>query len=170
MASIGHVAIGMACGRAFGGDTARQRKAMLAFSAISLWPDLDSIGFLIGIDYGHSLGHRGATHSIAVALFVGLASYVYAQRKGMDARRVATFTTLVALSHALLDIMTFGGGLGCALLWPLSDERIWSPIRFIPIAPIGHRLLSARGLFVMGTELVMFAPFWLYAIWPRRRG
>lgn len=162
----------MAAGRAFAGDptmTKTMKRAMIAFSAISLWPDVDALGFAFGIRYGDPLGHRGATHSLVLALFVGLASWVYAQRKGLDPRRVAAFATVVAASHGILDSMTFGGGLGCALLWPFSDERFWSPFRFIPIAPIGLRLLSARGLYVMGAELVIFSPFFVFALWPRRR-
>ncbi|HEY8073156.1 MAG TPA: metal-dependent hydrolase [Labilithrix sp.] len=169
MASIGHVAIGMAAGRAFSTDPKTARRAMFVLSAISLWPDIDAVGFLIGIPYGASLGHRGATHSIAVALFVGLASYVYAQRKGLAPKRTAEIVTLVAVSHPLLDTMTYGGGYGCALFWPFSDERFWSPLRFIPIAPIGLRLLSARGLTVMAAEVVIFSPFFAYALWPRRK-
>jgi len=64
-----------------------------------------------------------------------------------------------------LDTMTFGGGLGCALLWPFSLHRFWAPVRFIPVAPIGLDLLSAWGLRVTAAEIVLFAPFWLYALW-----
>jgi inner membrane protein len=168
MASIGHVAVGMACGRAFSPDRATATRAMVALSAISLWPDVDAIGLFVGIDYGDPLGHRGATHAIVVALFVGLASYAWAQRRGQPPRRTAIFTTIVAVSHGILDTMTYGGGLGVALLWPFSDARFWSPVRFIPIAPIGLRLFGGRGLVVMATELVIFSPFFLYALWPRR--
>jgi inner membrane protein len=75
----------------------------------------------------------------------------------------------VAVSHGLLDTLTFGGGLGCALLWPFSEERYWAPLRFIPIAPIGHHMFSARGALVVAAEVLIFAPFWLYATWPRRQ-
>ena len=64
--------------------------------------------------------------------------------------------------------MTYGGGHGCALLWPFSDERFWAPVRFIPISPIGFRLFVASGISVMLAEVLIFAPFWLYAVWPRR--
>lgn len=78
-------------------------------------------------------------------------------------------TLFVAASHPLLDTMTFGGGHGCALLWPFSDAGFWSPVRLIPVAPFGLRLLSGRGLTVMGTELLLFAPFFLFAHIPRKR-
>ena len=43
-------------------------RAMLAFSALSLAPDLDVIAFRLGIPYSAPFGHRGAAHSILVAL------------------------------------------------------------------------------------------------------
>ncbi|MCA9586322.1 MAG: metal-dependent hydrolase [Myxococcales bacterium] len=169
MASIGHIAVGMALGRAYSPDPKVARRAAVALTLVSLWPDVDAVGFALGVGYGESLGHRGATHSLLVALAVGLAGYVVAERRGLPAMRTAVFVAVVAMSHALLDTMTYGGGLGCALFWPLSDARFWSPVRFIPIAPIGMRLLSARGLWVMARELVIFLPFWAYALWPRRK-
>jgi inner membrane protein len=37
----------------------------------SILPDADVIGFRLGIPYGHLLGHRGFSHSIAFALLLG---------------------------------------------------------------------------------------------------
>lgn len=75
---------------------------------------------------------------------------------------------LVLASHAILDNLT-DGGLGCALLWPFSDERFFAPWRPLPVAPLGRAFLSAGGLRVVAVELVLFAPLLLYACWPRRR-
>src|SRR5579872_2169441 len=36
-------------------------------------PDLDVIGLKLGIPYADCLGHRGATHSIVFAAFLGVA-------------------------------------------------------------------------------------------------
>ncbi len=41
---------------------------MVAFSALSLAPDLDVIAFQFGIPYSAPFGHRGAAHSICAAL------------------------------------------------------------------------------------------------------
>ena len=169
MASIGHAFVGMAAGRAYAGDgdPALVRKATLAFVAVSLWPDVDAVGFLFGVRYGDDLGHRGATHSLVLAALVGLMGYALAGRRGLPPLRTGVFTAVVAASHGLLDTMTYGGGLGCALLWPFSAHRFWAPVRFIPIAPIGLGLLSSVGLRVMAAEVLIFAPFWIYALWPR---
>lgn len=164
MASIGHIALGLAAGRAFDADPARSRKAMIFFSLFSLWPDLDVIGFPFGISYGHAFGHRGATHSIIVAFLVAWIARLLAPRWGLSKNRTALFVLFVGLSHPLLDTMSYGGGLGCALLWPFSVERFWAPLRFIPIAPIGFGLFTGIGLYVMAIETVLFAPLWLYAL------
>jgi inner membrane protein len=169
VAGIGHIAVGLACARAYSEDRALRWKPALVFSVLSLWPDVDVVGFLMGINYGESLGHRGATHSIAVSLFVVFGAYLYAQRRALPARRTALFVAVATLSHCLLDTVTYGGGFGCALLWPFSDTRFWSPVRFIPISPIGVAALSARGVSVMAAELGIFLPLWIYALWPRRR-
>jgi inner membrane protein len=71
-------------------------------------------------------------------------------------------------SHGVLDAMTTGG-LGAALLWPADNARYFLPLRPIPVAPIGAGMLSARGLCVVLAELLLFLPFWAYALWPRRR-
>lgn len=174
MASLGHVAIGMAAGRLFTNDARDPkawRRAAFWFSCLSLWPDMDAIGFRFGVAYEHPLGHRGASHSLVLALVAGVGAWLYAKRSGWRPGRTAAIATVVAASHALLDTLTYGGGLGCALLWPFSTARFWAPdaLRVIPISPIGIGILSPRGLRVLGTELLMFAPFILYAVVPRRR-
>jgi inner membrane protein len=55
----------------------------------------------------------------------------------------------------VLDAFT-DGGLGVALLWPWSGERYWAPaaMRVVEVSPISvRRLLSARGMAVLGSEL-----------------
>lgn len=171
MASVGHIAVGLAAGRAFDPDPARSRKAMLFFSLFSLWPDLDVIGFAFGISYGHSLGHRGATHSIIMALVVAWIARILAARWGLSKNRTALFTLLVGLSHPILDTMTYGGGLGCALFWPISIQRYWAPeiLRRIPIAPIGFGIFTKIGFTVMAIETLLFSPFFWYALRSRKK-
>ena len=71
MASIGHVAVGMAAARAFHpGPRSRWLlfASMLFWSALSMLPDADVIGFQFGIRYSDPWGHRGATLRALVAL------------------------------------------------------------------------------------------------------
>jgi len=183
MASLGHVAVGMVAGRVWtslggkqhgrDGRSVAVAPAMIAFSALSLAPDLDIIAFRFGIPYAAPFGHRGAAHSLCVA--VALAS-IAAGATRLTREQVAggpTPTSLwllcasVAVSHALLDTLT-DGGLGVALLWPVSNRRYFAPWRPIPVAPIGARMLTGRGLRVVVTEALQFAPLLLWSVWPRR--
>jgi hypothetical protein len=75
MASIGHIAVGMAAGRLLQtriDPSVNARRWMVALALLSLVPDLDVIGFWLGIEYEDPFGHRGATHSIAFAVIAGL--------------------------------------------------------------------------------------------------
>lgn len=167
MASLGHVAVGMAVGRA---HRARSPAlAMVGFAALSLLPDLDVIAFALDVPYAHPFGHRGASHSLFVALVLGgLLAALWPASSARVRARAGLLGALTMASHGLLDTLT-DGGLGVALLWPLSDERFFAPWRPIPVAPIGADLLSWRGVRVISIEAVYFAPLVLYALWPRNR-
>jgi inner membrane protein len=174
MASLGHVAVGMAAAR-FRADGRESRGAlagaMLLWSGLSLLPDVDVVGFAFGVRYGDVWGHRGATHSVAFAIFCAALAFALGvgfprRREGMLPR--ALLVGLVVMSHGLLDALT-DGGRGCALFWPLSASRHFAPFRPIPVAPIGFGFFSERGLRVALVELVLFAPVFAYALWPRRK-
>jgi inner membrane protein len=171
MASIGHIAAGMAAARlAVSQQPTRGAlaRSMLLWSALSLAPDADVVGFAWGVRYEDPWGQRGATHSFAFALAVAALMGLAAWRLRERPLRVACLAALVLASHGVLDTLT-DGGRGCALFWPFSDARHFAPYRPIPVAPIGLGFLSARGLRVALAELVLFAPVWVYALWPRRQ-
>lgn len=167
MASIGHVMIGLAVGRL----QARRQKdllgSMVLFSVVSVLPDLDAIAFKMGIPYGAPFGHRGAMHSISMAALLAAGIGLLARLVRRPFARVAAVAFACLVVHDLCDAIT-DGGLGVALLWPLSNRRIFLPWRPLPVAPIGLRLLSQRGLRLALFELVVFSPFLAYAFWPRR--
>ena len=135
MASIGHVAVGMAAARISRSGQVARRPSLRAFglwSALSLLPDIDVIGFGLGVRYGDEWGHRGATHSFAFSIALGLAiglrpagtvctvggcrrstkfrptrsrSHTAAGQSG-PAVRTAAIASAVLVSHALLDTLT----------------------------------------------------------------
>jgi len=140
---------------------------MALFGALSVFPDADAIAFKLGIPYAATFGHRGAVHSIGVAVGVALAVWIGA-RRSPDRLRLAALALGVLALHVSFDAMT-DGGLGVAALWPASSARFFAPFRPIPVAPIGAGILSGRGFAVLRWELATFAPLWLYALWPRRR-
>ncbi len=47
-------------------------KVAVAYGILGLAPDLDIAGFHLGVPFGHILGHRGLSHSLAFAFFVGV--------------------------------------------------------------------------------------------------
>ena len=166
MASLGHAAVGLFLGRASRpGVTLRARAwPMLGFAALALLPDLDAIGFMLGVPYASEWGHRGAAHSLLLAAIVGALI-------GLAARswRIGGLAIVALASHGLLDALT-NGGLGVALFWPFDLTRHFFGWRPIPVAPIGAGFLSWRGLRCALFELVAFAPAWLAALWPARPG
>ena len=170
MASIGHVAVGMALGRyAAGGASARRQAAAMALlSLLALLPDADVVGFRFGIAYAAPWGHRGASHSLVFAAGVALVAMAVARALRAPTSRWGGLTFLAVASHGLLDALT-NGGLGAALLWPFSQGRYFAPVQPLPVSPIGAGMLSSRGMYVVGVELLAFIPFWAYALWPRGR-
>lgn len=165
MASLGHVAVGMAAARlsSAGGAAVPTWRSMAWWSALSLLPDADVIGFSFGVEYGDPWGHRGATHSFAFALAVGVLVGISARWSRASPLRLWAIASAVLVSHGLLDTMT-DGGLGCALLWPFDSTRYFAPWRPVPVAPIGLAFFSPYGLIVSLTELVLFAPIALFAL------
>jgi len=140
--------------------------SMFFWSALSLLPDADVIGFRFGVKYSAAWGHRGASHSLLLAVALGGAIGLLAPLFGAPRRRTAVCAILVLASHGLLDTLT-DGGLGCALLWPFDHTRFFAPWQPIPVAPIGRAFFSARGLRVALEELALFFPALVYAWWPR---
>jgi inner membrane protein len=169
MASLGHLAIGLVAARAVTPEGAPRRQKTgraVALMALSMLPDADVVMFLFGFPYEHPLGHRGASHSFAFALAIGVLAGAVARGLGRSGWRVGLVVAAVVASHPILDAFT-DGGLGCALYWPFDVARYFWPWRPIPVAPIGLGYLSARGMQVGLTELLFFLPCWAYAFWPR---
>lgn len=116
---------------------------------LAMVPDADVIGFKLGIEYADDWGHRGATHSIAIAVLVaGLLAAVWRQARSWAAFLFLTFTMA---SHGLLDMAT-DGGLGVAIGWPASVAREFWPFTPIRVSPIGANFFSARGMETLYSE------------------
>jgi inner membrane protein len=172
MASFGHLAVGLLAGRLHGGaeNATRPRASagtMLAFAALAVLPDADVVVVACGIPDEGAGGHRGASHSLLLAVTIGLTSALIARRFGWPVVRTAVAATLAVASHGVLDAIGEGGR-GIPLLWPLSDERFMSPWRVLPDAPRGLKMLSRHGLFDLAIEFVVFFPLTAFALWPAR--
>ena len=163
MASLGHVAVGLAAARMYGEGHRPHWRSAVTWSALSMLPDADVIGFSLGVRYEDPWGHRGATHSFAFAVIVGIAAGLMARRFKRPQLRTALFATIVLATHPLLDTLT-DGGLGCALFWPFDLTRYFSPWRPIQVAPIGLAFLSSYGAIVAMSEIVLFLPLFVFAL------
>ena len=155
--AISHAAVAAAAGLAFAPQGAPARIWPLAI-ACSVLPDADVVAFAFGIPYHHHFGHRGFFHSPCFALILSLfvTSFFFHEEKLFTARwfYYLIFFFLLTASHGILDAFT-NGGLGIALLSPLSNERYFFPWTPIAVSPIGIKaFLSTRGWLVLKNELI----------------
>ena len=186
MASFGHVAVGLLTGRLHGGGVDGKNEGppgdgagkprrplswptLLVFMVLALLPDADVALVALGACDEGACGHRGASHSLVVAIAIGLFAGMVARRLGWPVVRTIVAATFAVASHALLDALG-AGGRGLPLLWPLSEARFISPIRIFPDAPRGLALLSLPGIINVAIEFAVFLPMMLYATWPRLMG
>lgn len=168
---IGHAVTGIALS-----STVSQKRQWLRVGILSVVcsvaPDIDAIGFKLGIPYQHWLGHRGFSHSIVFAAALGLIASLFAYEKSAK-KKYLLFGVLFAsgLVHDILDAMT-NGGLGVAFFSPFSDKRYFLPWRPIEVSPLSlRRFLTPRGFRVIKSEFIwVMAPslcFMMLTVWYR---
>ncbi|WP_374356730.1 metal-dependent hydrolase [Chitinimonas sp.] len=140
-------------------------RLLLAGIALSMLPDLDVLAFKLGIPYASPFGHRGFSHSLLFAALCAALLATCLRTAELRWPRVFAYLFVAMASHGLLDSLT-SGGLGPALLWPFSSERIFAPLQPIAVSPIGVApMFSARGWAVLQSELQwVWAPA-LLAAW-----
>lgn len=150
---LSHPAVPLALGLALGQRVISGR-LLIAGIVASVLPDLDVLAFRLGIPYAHDLGHRGASHSIAFAVLLGLVALAFAVHLRASKKAAFLFVLAAAASHGLLDMLT-NGGLGVALAWPFSDGRYFFPAQVIEASPLSlRRFFSPAGAAVMTSELL----------------
>jgi len=138
---------------------------MALFTALATLPDADVALVALGASDAGPFGHRGAMHSFAMAIVVGVACAIAARRWRWPVGRTALAAAAAIFSHTLLDLLD-DGGRSLAVLWPLSNVRYHLPWRLLPDAPRWFRLLSWSGLLEFTTEFAIFLPVTIYALWP----
>ncbi|WP_454831665.1 metal-dependent hydrolase [Pseudoxanthomonas wuyuanensis] len=148
---ITHAIVPLAVGLGLGRKAIPPR-LLLAGMAAAVLPDLDVVAFKFGIAYADALGHRGFSHSLAFAGFLGLLAACLRQWLRASGWISFAFVAAAAVSHPLLDMLT-NGGLGVALWWPWSEQRHFAPWRMIQVSPFIHHFFSARGAQVLLSEL-----------------
>jgi inner membrane protein len=150
-----HAIAGLAIGTAFRGRHTPARYWMLGATFAAL-PDLDGIGFWLGVPYESTFGHRGFSHSLLFAAILAGVGLVAFRGRGFASNRTRIWTYLfvATASHGVLDAMTTGGG-GVAFFAPLINERYFFPWRPILVSPMSiRRFFSARGVAILRSEFV----------------
>lgn len=148
--AFGHVAASIALTKA---STLRPvSKRLWIFSIFSsIAPDLDSIGFKLGVPYDSMLGHRGLSHSLLFAfVWSGLSAILFFRNQGVRLR-VFLIICLSMLSHGVLDAMT-SGGLGVGFFMPFKMERYFFSIRPIQVSPISIAKFFAQSEKILANE------------------
>ena len=150
---LSHAAVPLAIGLGLGGHVV-SRRLLIAGIAMSMLPDLDVLAFRFQIAYADTFGHRGASHSITLAILTALLALLFAHKLNTGRRIAFIFVAISTASHGILDTFT-NGGHGAALWWPLSDERVFAPWQVIEASPLSmRRVFSTKGLEVLQSELL----------------
>ena len=105
-----------------------------AFAAAA--PDLDGlVSHIWRLPPSSIYVHRGAAHSLFVALAAGLLATAFHKRLNVRPLTAGVVVAAAMASHGLLDMMT-DSGRPVAYLWPLSSVRLfadWRPIHAGPV-------------------------------------
>ena len=155
--AFGHAALGATLGKLLLPER-RYQPYWLAAAVCAALPDVDALGYRLGVPYGSLWGHRGLTHSLlAAAVVAGLGAGLgqLARRGGRPpAGRLALLLFLATASHGLLDALTTGG-LGVAFFSPWELKRYFFAFRPIQVSPISIRaFLGGKGLRVLASEVL----------------
>ena len=121
-------------------------------------PDIDAIGFWLGVPYDSVWGHRGITHSLFFAVLLSfVVVYLFYRDSKLFSRRwliLFLFFFAATASHGILDAMT-DGGKGVAFFAPFYNARYFFSFRPIRVSPISvTRFFSERGWVVLKSEFI----------------
>ena len=141
---------------------------MVWFAALLLVADADFGLVALGVPKDSIWGHRGVSHSLLLAVLAGVASAWVARRLGQKVLRWGAMGFAVYTSHLVFDCLNVGS-LGVPWFWPLSWTNYTIPWSPIPSVKTASEFLTPKGLPVLAAEVVLFAPFWIYALVLRRR-
>ncbi len=133
----------------------------LVLAALSMAPDLDVIGFALGIPYGHPLGHRGITHGLPFAMLAGaVAPWLLGVRRGAPGfMHLWVLGSISVASHGVFDALT-NGGKGVGFFIPFHQERYFFPWQPLRVSPIGvEAFLRGRVWLILRLE-------WVYVLAP----
>ena len=155
-----HSLLGVAAGKIFGPEKFKKTKIrfwILSFICPSL-PDLDVIGFYLGIPYEHVMGHRGITHSLFFALIMAiLITLIFFRSEKISNKNnllLVTYFPLIIASHGILDGFT-NGGHGIAYFAPFINDRYFFSFNPLQVSTLSPKVFfTEQGFDVMKNEFI----------------
>ena len=144
------------------------RLAIVAAIAAAV-PDLDLLshwlcGLLGTSGPGPTWTHRGAAHSLFVALATGLVAATLHKRLHVRPLTAGVVVAAAMASHGLLDMFT-NYGEPVAYLWPVSSVRLFADWRPIRSGPVDFVHLVSQGLTRFQSEMwQLIVPMFAIAI------
>ena len=151
---ITHAVVGGAIGTAGKSEWRSKPSYWIAVIVCSILPDIDVIGFRMGVHYADFWGHRGMTHSLLFAAVVAGAIAILMGSNFAQRWKLGLLLFTITASHGLLDALT-DGGLGIAFFSPFLTERYFFPWRPIHVSPIGATaFFSPRGSRILWSEIL----------------
>ena len=132
----------------------RAARTWLLAVTCTVAPDIDALGYWLGVPYESFWGHRGFTHSIAFALLLsGICAWWISHPAAISRVRLWGLYGMATLSHGVLDALT-DGGRGVAFFSPVDHSRYFFPVRPIHVSSMALRdLLGGHGLDVLASEI-----------------
>ncbi len=122
--------------------------------ALSILPDIDAVGYWLGIRYDGLFGHRGLAHSLLFAFCVGFLTAAVGWRSRPPWLPSGLFLSSVMASHGILDALT-DGGYGVAFFSPFDPTRYFFPWRPLPVSPLGPEgFFGSRGAAILFAEIL----------------
>jgi inner membrane protein len=132
-------------------------------AACAMGPDLDVLGYWVGIPYGHMLGHRGLTHSLpfAAVLSALVVRFGFSGPEWVRVRpQLLSYFFVATASHGVFDAMT-DDGLGVAFFAPFEPTRYFFPFRPLPTFPMSAANLTNLFLSAKAYELLAKESVWI---------
>ena len=154
---VSHAIVALAIGSVLSREK-EPRKYYFFGMLCAIMPDLDAVGFWMGVPYDSMFGHRGFTHSFFFAFLLALIMMwiFFAENEFISKPywRIWAYFFLATAMHPIVDAMTSGGP-GVAFFSPFSNHRYFFPYRPIRVCSIGlSGMFSHRGLTIILSEFM----------------
>lgn len=159
-----HALVPLAGALAFANRPVPWRLVLVAAAAAAA-SDVDGLAHhFLHVPVNSVYAHRGAAHSLFVALVAGLLAAAFHKWFRVRAATAGLVVGAAMASHGLLDMMT-DSGLPVAYLWPLNSFRLFADWRPIHSTPVHMSHLFAQGFARLGYELLhLIIPMFAVAI------